>query len=78
MKTLTVSLSDELMEALETVCAENRMDPAAAVNEAVRRYVAVERAHQALGSSDLVSVYSEFSGLDVAHYASDESETFLS
>lgn len=74
MKTLVVKVDDELMVALQAICDENHMDPAAATNEAVRRYVAAERAHSALGSSELVSLYSEFSNADIGLYAPEDSE----
>jgi len=63
VKILELRLDDAVMSDLEEVCAEQHMDAAAWAAEAVRRYVAAERARGALGSSELISAYAELSGM---------------
>jgi hypothetical protein len=64
VKTLGIRVDDALMEEFEAVCAENHMDATAAANEALRHYVATERARRALDAPDLVALYAEFSGVE--------------
>lgn len=67
VKILVLNLEDELLEALETLCEEDRMEVSAAATEALRRYVAAEQARRALGSTELVSLYAEISNADVGY-----------
>ncbi len=66
MKTVSLSLDEDLDAALEAVCAEQRRDKADLIREVVRRYVEAERLRRTLEDPTLGDLYQQLAAEDVA------------
>ena len=66
MKTMSLTLDEELDAALEAVCAEQGRDRGDLVREVVRKYVEAEGLKRSLRDPALAELYQQLAAEDVA------------
>lgn len=66
MRTVVLTIEDEIDDDLDVVCAERGRGKEGLIADIVRGYVRAERLRRALGSPELVALYSELADEDAA------------
>ncbi len=65
MKTIPLTLDDELDAMLDSICAEQGRNKAEVATEVVRKYVEAGQLRRALQDSTLVALYQELAEEDI-------------